>query len=524
MKRLESRVGGKCRPGPGLPLVWAAVLFALLSAGTKADGQYLGGGRPMTRQEMVDSLSARLDTAAATALRAEMPDSAARVAADSNAALRLGIARGDSAKIDTSAIRAGSNVTLDKYYSQGRLDSLRISAAGAGGGGGLAHDTIYYKRIFGFTRQDSAAYASFSGFRYIVGGRADSLAGDTLVAAIKACKTGGNILILGGDSLYCFVGDSLLPADSISGTVNINGIGRDRSIIAGVDHGFSNGALFFRGRFKGGKIRFNDLAVINTAGAQTQDNYSNVIGFVAKANAEFNSCFLSGPAVGWLGVVTSGTDSIISFNNCVLDRLVMTTRTDSAANGAFVELNGCRGSLWDFYHYRSNLSGAMVFTFVGCDLTVNRIRFTGYNTTAPLLMSGCKLRQYHASAEYPIWVELPGAVNQISGSNFYFDANATYNAIAINNGDINGCGFYDGGVILTGTGGSVKGSGFYSSVSGAYIIAGYNAVLSNNFVGCTTAIYVAGSLTGVVVHGNTGVSNSTSINGTPNVNTDNTWN
>ena len=131
IRMINSVAGGAIRKAARVWPVLTLLVFLLCLTDPEAAGQYVGTSRPPGRQELADSLAAKLDTGMASILRAEMRDSAAPVAGDSSDVIRLEFSRADSAKIDTAAIRAGNNVTLGRHFSGGKLDSLVISSSGS---------------------------------------------------------------------------------------------------------------------------------------------------------------------------------------------------------------------------------------------------------------------------------------------------------------------------------------------------------------------------------------------------------
>ena len=98
------------------------------------EAQYIGSGRPLSRQETLDSLAAKPDTSVTNQLQAEQDSTQDTLdvmygdidnledAADS---LNSNV----GAKLDTSAVAAGDNVTVD-------WDGSNLTIASSGGGGG----------------------------------------------------------------------------------------------------------------------------------------------------------------------------------------------------------------------------------------------------------------------------------------------------------------------------------------------------------------------------------------------------
>ncbi|MFH1071096.1 MAG: hypothetical protein V1794_15865 [Candidatus Glassbacteria bacterium] len=506
MKRLESRVGGKCRPGAGLPLVWLVVLFALLSAGTKLPGQYLGGGRPMSRQEMVDSLAARLDTAAATALRAEMPDSAARVAADSNAALRLGMARGDSAKIDTTAIRPGTNTTVNKFFSGGKLDSLKINATG--GGGGIPYDTTLYNYVLG-TVVDSALFGGFSKFIKVTAGRNDSTAADTLKWCIDQIKaTGGTILIAlsSADTMFWYDTDrdSLPTIGGIAKPVYIMGLGKDITFWSALDE-TSIAFNFTANRHCGTGNGFLEISGITIRSYLNSYTTGNFVKFYLVGRSFIRNCRFVNAFFQERLLTGIGADSVMTVENCEFGLADATEGTVAAIGGGVLRIINCSGFI-EIPDTRCTLE------ITGCNFRVKEIYD---NSTVQILRLTGNRFQLINNGTY----EGIGGSWAAYATGNYFKGDDAVDIGASQKSYFSGNVFEDCG--LSAFYGMAAGNTFISSGTGIVFAGISSASTANNFYGCTTAINI-NSQSGIVCHGNASWDCPTDISGTPATNTDNT--
>ena len=190
--------------------LWAGILFWIVSwilmSMNWAEAQYIGSGRPLSRQETLDSLAAKPDTSVTNQLQAEQDSTQDTLdvmygdidnledAADS---LNSNV----GAKLDTSAVAAGDNVTVDWDGTDLTIAASGISGLDTSNVVGLIDDTSGVLRTF---VQETVE---------------DSLAEHK--AAIDSINTNVSDNVSAIDALPTFaetgglVGDSLAAADSM---------------------------------------------------------------------------------------------------------------------------------------------------------------------------------------------------------------------------------------------------------------------------------------------------------------------